>query len=83
VPSMAPWMGKDKPYHELTDRDIDRYVEYYIAAAVRIIPLLESNKGVIISCLSPRMHYKIILQLLNMYCTIIVSQENPSQPLLP
>jgi 2,4-dienoyl-CoA reductase-like NADH-dependent reductase (Old Yellow Enzyme family)/thioredoxin reductase len=35
VPSMAPWMGKDKPYHELTEKDIDCYVEFYIAAAVR------------------------------------------------
>ncbi len=35
VPSMAPWMGKDKPYRELTEKDIERYVEYYIAAAVR------------------------------------------------
>ena len=35
VPSMAPWMGRDKPYHELTEKDIDRYVDYYIAAAAR------------------------------------------------
>ena len=35
VPSMAPWMGKDKPYRELTEKDIERYVEYYTAAAVR------------------------------------------------
>jgi 2,4-dienoyl-CoA reductase-like NADH-dependent reductase (Old Yellow Enzyme family)/thioredoxin reductase len=35
VPSMAPWMGRDKPYHELTQKDIDHYVDCYIAAAVR------------------------------------------------
>ncbi|MBN2098320.1 MAG: FAD-dependent oxidoreductase [Dehalococcoidia bacterium] len=35
VPSMAPWMGKDKPYHELSENDIDRYLGYYIAAAAR------------------------------------------------
>ncbi len=35
VPSMAPWMGKDRPYRELTEEDIDRYVGHYIAAAAR------------------------------------------------
>ncbi len=35
VPSMAPWMGKDRPYRELTVADIDRYVGDYVAAAAR------------------------------------------------
>ncbi len=35
VPSMASWMGKDRPYRELTEADIDRYVADYVAAAGR------------------------------------------------
>ncbi len=35
VPSISPWMGQDKPYRELTEEDIDRYVKDFAAAAVR------------------------------------------------
>ncbi len=35
VPSMASWMGPDRPYRELTEKDIDRYVNDFVAAAVR------------------------------------------------
>ncbi len=35
VPSMASWMGRDRPYRELTGADIDRYVADYIAARAR------------------------------------------------
>ena len=35
VPSIAPWMGQDKPYRELAEEDIDRYVKDFAAAAAR------------------------------------------------
>ena len=35
MPSMASWMGPDKPYRELTEKDIDRYVNDFVAAAGR------------------------------------------------
>ncbi|MDM7999810.1 MAG: NAD(P)/FAD-dependent oxidoreductase [Dehalococcoidia bacterium] len=35
VPSMAPWMAPDKPYHELTEQDILGCVEDFAAAAAR------------------------------------------------
>ncbi len=35
VPSMAPWMGTDRPYRELTEDDIHRYVNDYVAAGTR------------------------------------------------
>ena len=35
VPSMASWMGPDRPYRELTEKDIEHYVSDFVAAAVR------------------------------------------------
>ena len=35
VPSMASWMGKDRPYRELSEQDIERYIGDYVAAAAR------------------------------------------------
>ena len=35
VPSMMPWLPRDKPYRVLTEEDIDGYVEDFVRAAVR------------------------------------------------
>ncbi len=35
VPSVMPWLESGKPYHELSEEDIDRYVEDFAAAAGR------------------------------------------------
>jgi len=36
VPSMMPWLVGNKPYHELSEEDIDRYVEDFAEAARRV-----------------------------------------------
>ena len=36
VPSMMPWLQGDKPYHVLSEEDIDRYVEDFAKAARRV-----------------------------------------------
>ena len=60
VPSITPWLKKDVPYHELTEADIDRYVELFAEAARRVkesgadaVELHASNGCLVSTFLSP------------------------------